>query len=265
MNKIKLIAMTAMLTLSFGVVTEAAVLSQTEQVVEIESNSQDVRSNLADIPFINILESTISLFYPPLEFWKKEPMKYTVEEGDNLFRIALNHGMSLQELMSLNNLTDHLIFPGDILTISSDGDATERFTLSNTVKVAFADPEDHSEKEPEAAPKVPAFNLLITSPPEDSTGTEMIVTATAYTAYCTGCSGTTAYGIDLRANPDQKVIAVDPTIIPLGTKVWVEGYGEAIAGDVGSAIKGHKIDVFIPSYESAMEWGVKKVKIKIIN
>ena len=37
-----------------------------------------------------------------------------------------------------------------------------------------------------------------------------------------------------------------------------------IAGDVGSAIKGHKIDVFIPTYESAMEWGVKKVKLKII-
>ena len=90
----------------------------------------------------------------------------------------------------------------------------------------------------------------------------MTVTATAYTAYCTGCSGTTAYGIDLRSNPNQKVIAVDPSIIPLGTKVWVEGYGEAIAGDVGSAIKGHKIDVFIPSYENAMEWGVKKVKLK---
>ena len=93
----------------------------------------------------------------------------------------------------------------------------------------------------------------------------MLVTATAYTAYCTGCSGTTAYGIDLRANPNQKVIAVDPKIIPLGTKVWVEGYGEAIAGDIGGAIKGNKIDVFIPSYDNAMEWGVKKVKLKVLN
>ena len=39
----------------------------------------------------------------------------------------------------------------------------------------------------------------------------MTVTATAYTAYCAGCSGTTATGIDLRSNPNQKVIAVDPS------------------------------------------------------
>lgn len=92
-----------------------------------------------------------------------------------------------------------------------------------------------------------------------------MVTATAYTAYCEGCSGTTAYGIDLRANPNRKVIAVDPRVIPLGTKVWVEGYGEAIAGDTGGAIKGHKIDVFIPSYDRAMQWGVKKVKMRVLN
>ena len=54
-------------------------------------------------------------------------------------------------------------------------------------------------------------------------------------------------------------------MIPLGTRVWVEGYGEAIAGDTGGAIKGHKIDVFISSYDLAMEWGVKKVKIKVYN
>lgn len=93
----------------------------------------------------------------------------------------------------------------------------------------------------------------------------MTVTATAYTAYCEGCSGTTAYGINLRENPHMKVIAVDPNIIPLGTKVWVEGYGYAIAGDTGGAIKGNKIDVFIPSHDQAMQWGVKKVKIKILD
>src|SRR5690606_41433234 len=130
-------------------------------------------------------------------------------------------------------------------------------------------PESDEPKEPKdlkepKEPKQPAFQVAISTPPA-SEGDEFIVTATAYTAYCTGCSGTTAYGIDLRSNPDQKVIAVDPKLIPLGTKVWVEGYGEAIAGDTGGAIKGHRIDVFIPSYDSAMEWGVKKVKIKVLN
>ena len=58
---------------------------------------------------------------------------------------------------------------------------------------------------------------------------------------------------------------MDPRVIPLGSKVWVEGYGEAIAGDTGGAIKGNKIDVFIPTQESAMAWGVKTFKIKILN
>ena len=63
------------------------------------------------------------------------------------------------------------------------------------------------------------------------------MTATAYTASCAGCSGITATGINLKANPNQKVISVNPTVIPLGSKVSVEGYGEAIAGDTGGAIK----------------------------
>ncbi|TRY28575.1 hypothetical protein FOI67_17365, partial [Geobacillus sp. LEMMJ02] len=76
---------------------------------------------------------------------------------------------------------------------------------------------------------------------------ELYVIATAYTAYCTGCSGTTATGINLRANPNAKVIAVDPRVIPLGTKVYVEGYGYAVAADTGKNVKGYKIDVFFPN------------------
>jgi uncharacterized protein YabE (DUF348 family) len=96
------------------------------------------------------------------------------------------------------------------------------------------------------------------------TGTEFYVNTTAYTAYCNGCSGRTATGFDLRANPGAKVIAVDPRVIPLGTKVYVEGYGYAVAADTGGAIKGHKIDVFFPTKAEAFRWGVRKVKIKIL-
>ena len=89
--------------------------------------------------------------------------------------------------------------------------------------------------------------------------------ATAYTAFCEGCSGVTANGTDLRANPSLKVIAVDPSVIPLGTKVWVEGYGEAIAADTGGAIKGNKIDLFMADKSDASEWGRKTVTLKVIN
>ncbi|WP_241494479.1 G5 and 3D domain-containing protein [Bacillus coahuilensis] len=98
-----------------------------------------------------------------------------------------------------------------------------------------------------------------------SSAREFYVSATAYTAFCNGCSGVTATGIDLRANPNSKVIAVDPSVIPLGTKVWVEGYGYAVAADTGSAIKGNKIDLFFSSKSDALAFGRKNVLIKILD
>lgn len=96
-------------------------------------------------------------------------------------------------------------------------------------------------------------------------GKEFYVSATAYTAECNGCSGITATGINLKSNPDLKVIAVDPSVIPLGSKVWVEGYGYAVAGDTGGAIKGKKIDLHFPNKDAAYKFGNRQVKMKIIN
>jgi 3D (Asp-Asp-Asp) domain-containing protein/LysM repeat protein len=100
---------------------------------------------------------------------------------------------------------------------------------------------------------------------QQASGKSMTVEATAYTANCAGCSGTTATGVDLKANPNQKVIAVDPSVIPLGSKVYVEGYGEAVAADTGGAIKGNRIDVFVPSEGDAQQFGRKSVKITVMN
>ncbi|MED0965982.1 cell wall-binding protein EntD [Bacillus paramycoides] len=100
-------------------------------------------------------------------------------------------------------------------------------------------------------------------------GREITVEATAYTANPSengtyGGRVLTAMGHDLTANPNMKVIAVDPKVIPLGSKVWVEGYGEAIAGDTGGAIKGNRIDVLVGSDSNADSWGRKSVKVKVI-
>ncbi|WP_017729524.1 G5 and 3D domain-containing protein [Halalkalibacterium ligniniphilum] len=96
-------------------------------------------------------------------------------------------------------------------------------------------------------------------------GRTLSVTATAYTANCAGCSGITATGINLNNNRHAKVIAVDPSVIPLGTRVHVEGYGTAIAGDTGGAIRGHKIDLHMPTKAEAQRWGRRTVKITILN
>ena len=114
----------------------------------------------------------------------------------------------------------------------------------------------------------PAVKAAETNAP--SGGRELTVEATAYTAHPSENGGTyggrvlTAMGHDLTANPNMKMIAVDPKVIPLGSKVWVEGYGEAIAGDTGGAIKGNRIDVLVGSDSAANKWGRKTVKVKIL-
>lgn len=95
---------------------------------------------------------------------------------------------------------------------------------------------------------------------------EFYVEATAYTAYCKGCSGITKWKeINLRKNPHLKIIAVDPKLIPLGSKVYVEGYGYAIAADTGGGIDGYEIDIFMPNEKHALEWGRRMVKVKILD
>ncbi|WP_077298842.1 G5 and 3D domain-containing protein [Virgibacillus pantothenticus] len=100
---------------------------------------------------------------------------------------------------------------------------------------------------------------------QTSSGNTFTMSASAYTASCGGCSGFTTTGIDLNANPNMKVIAVDPSVIPLGSRVWVEGYGEAVAGDTGGHIVGNRIDVHVPSKKAAYSWGVKTVTVKVLN
>lgn len=67
------------------------------------------------------------------------------------------------------------------------------------------------------------------------------------------------------AKADRGVIAVDPSVIPFGSVLWVEGYGYGIALDRGSAIKGYRIDLFFNTRKEALKWGVKKVKVCIID
>ncbi|MDC3414878.1 ubiquitin-like domain-containing protein [Aquibacillus sp. 3ASR75-11] len=98
---------------------------------------------------------------------------------------------------------------------------------------------------------------------DDDVAEVLYMQATGYNWDCATCSGTgyTATGINLRENP--KVVAVDPSVIPLGTKVWVEGYGYAVAGDTGGAIKGNRIDLHM-SKSAAVSYGIQRVKVKIL-
>ncbi|MGR4028616.1 3D domain-containing protein, partial [Bacillus sp. ZZQ-131] len=119
------------------------------------------------------------------------------------------------------------------------------------------------------ATQQPVAKETETSAPSSSR--ELRVVATAYTAdplengYKAGDQVKSALGHNLTANPNMKLIAVDPSVIPLGSKVWVEGYGVAIAGDTGGAIKGNKIDVLMPDKGTSSSWGRKTVTVKVLN
>ena len=100
----------------------------------------------------------------------------------------------------------------------------------------------------------------------NSSGKTLSMEATAYNWDCNSCDGRgfTATGYNVKANPDG-VVAVDPNIIPLGTKLYVEGYGYAVARDTGRDIKGDRIDLHMRSIGEALTYGRKyNVKVKIL-
>jgi 3D (Asp-Asp-Asp) domain-containing protein len=83
---------------------------------------------------------------------------------------------------------------------------------------------------------------------------------TAYTPFDAGCNGITATGTTAK----KGVIAVDPNVIPLGTRVYIPGYGVAVAQDTGGAIKGNRIDVCYMTKNEAFSWGVRNVPVYIL-
>jgi 3D (Asp-Asp-Asp) domain-containing protein len=95
-------------------------------------------------------------------------------------------------------------------------------------------------------------------------GRVLMMHSTAYDPGPASCGkhadGYTAIG--MRAT--RGVVAVDPRVIPLGTRVYVEGYGRAIAGDTGGAIKGNRIDVCFPTRGEALRWGRRTVKVIVL-
>ncbi len=81
--------------------------------------------------------------------------------------------------------------------------------------------------------------------------------ATAYTADCSGCGGMTAIG----RRAGHGIVAVDPRVIPLGTHLYIPGYGFAVAGDTGGDIVGRRIDLGFDSWRDAMLFGRRDITV----
>ncbi len=89
----------------------------------------------------------------------------------------------------------------------------------------------------------------------------MQMEATAYTSQDPGCGLYTARGTLLR----KGLVAVDPRVIPLGTRLYIPGYGPAIADDTGGAIIGNRIDLAYESRADALQFGRRMITVYILD
>ncbi|MFJ7682529.1 3D domain-containing protein [Peribacillus butanolivorans] len=241
--------------------------------------SQTYKVSIEDIKDWNHLSS--DTIYSGETLHISQEKHYKVKSGDTLWEIAGKYHVSVNDLKSWNGLNSDIIHPkqeliikpatykGEAASVKPEKPAAPTEQAKPAVSVEQAKPAAPAEQAKPAAPAEKAEKEKTVSNSESTNQSgiekEITVRATAYTADCQGCSGTTATGIDLKANPNAKVISVDPSVIPLGSKVYVEGYGYATAADTGSAIKGNKVDIFIPNEQDAINWGVKNVKLQILN
>ncbi|MBC1292140.1 LysM peptidoglycan-binding domain-containing protein [Listeria booriae] len=195
---------------------------------------------------------------------------YTIVSGDTLSKIALENSVTVAELKKWNELSSDLIIAGNTLKII--GDSQETVVPKQEMKESTSSNSSVQEQQPtqKQQPQQKSNSNQQSSQSQSSSKSssksvakEITVTATAYSKAEPGMGHITASGIDLNDNP--RVIAVDPSVIPLGSKVYVEGYGEAIAADTGGAIKGNKIDVHMNTVQACYNWGVKTVKVQILN
>ncbi|GEN89451.1 3D domain-containing protein [Oceanobacillus sojae] len=209
----------------------------------------------------------------------EESSLYTVEKGDTLSDISKKFGVSVKDIKEWNKLSSDIIVIGAELSINgATAEAAEPAVqeepaeepVTEEVAEESASAEEESEPAQEESAVEQTSNEESASESEEQSSNEspqgqtISVEATAYTAGCNGCSGVTATGVDLNADPNAKVIAVDPSVIPLGSKVYVEGYGYATAADTGGAIQGNKIDLHVPTKEEALSFGRQQVNVTIV-
>ncbi|WP_407672291.1 3D domain-containing protein [Paenibacillus sinensis] len=175
------------------------------------------------------------------------------------YRVAQKYGVSVDKLVQANPSVDpQNIYPGLRLVVPDNS----ALALSEVASAASAKESDQGDKTVEAWGKVFSYEKTLQ------------VKATAYSS---ALDENGPWGaVDYFGNPLKLgTIAVDPSVIPLGTKVLVTGYTHpglpkqafvATALDTGSAIKGNRIDIFIPGSQSFVsEFGFQNVELYLIN
>ncbi len=136
--------------------------------------------------------------------------------------------------------------------IYEDGKEVSRKVISETVK-----------KQP--TQKIVAMGTLGAITPSRGGGKALYTKSLTLTSTAYSGGGHTASGTAVRRNNGgYSSVAVDPRVIPLGTKLYIDGYGYAVAEDTGGAIKGSKIDLYFNTYSETSNWGVRPVTVYVL-
>ncbi|MEC0127086.1 3D domain-containing protein [Paenibacillus pabuli] len=188
---------------------------------------------------------------------------HVAKEGDTFYTLSKQYGVGLNTLIKANSdISTYNIYGGLKITIPGKTNTVSAAAATNAKTITTASLDVNADnKSVQAWGKTFDYSKSVD------------VKATAYSADASENGGWGA--VDYFGNPlELGTIAVDPSIIPLGTKVLVTGHTHpglpkqafvATARDVGSAIKGHKIDIYIPgSKQSVSTFGIQDVELYIL-
>jgi len=250
------------------------------------SIAQNNGTTVEQLKEVNNLTSDIILPSETLETSNKSTKEekvestHTVKSGETLSGISLDYGVKVNELKDWNDLNSDIIVVNQELLVKAEAKETTKTeptketnqkSEKQTENKSEKQTENKSEKQTENKSEKQTEQETVENKSEEkskktsNSGESMTMEATGYTAKCDGCTGITATGIDLNSNSNKKVVAVDPSVIPLGSRVHVEGYGEAIAGDTGGDIKGDRIDVHLPTKDAALSFGRQSVNVTVLD
>ena len=213
----------------------------------------------------------------------KGVQEYTIKWGDTLSVISEATGASLDTLVQVNEIQDaNLIYPGTVLRFSADqkevtvDNGTEQHSYrvqnNNEVKEVETTEATTQAAETETTQTTQAAQAAQATPATETTqaaaasssqgGYYLTVEATAYSYNEAGLSSYTADGTNLVSEPN--VIAVDPSVIPLGSYVEIPGYGIFRAADTGGAIYGNRIDVHLVNLNDVYNFGRRTITIRVL-
>ncbi|SHE63002.1 3D (Asp-Asp-Asp) domain-containing protein [Seinonella peptonophila] len=215
---------------------------------------------------------------------------YKVVAGDQIEYIAKRYKTSVQAISALNGLTDKNLQENQNITIP----VKTRFVTTNSEELQQEAQQERLAKAKEKAEKQAKLKKVATAQEEDKQTSEKAETKSESEQSSSSIAGyqikqkidmkATAYGVagneqwgTLTASGTHVrpgVVAVDPNVIPLGSKVYVTGYDSpylpkggfvGIAEDTGGAIKGNRIDIFVDKPESKVsQFGIQGVKVYIL-